>query len=152
MNVRYTATISFAAALFLSTNVIAKKVSIYRWVDENNVVHFSQNQPIGENYSQLTTITAYQKESKKIIAEDSDKKKEEKRVAEYEEEQQRIIAQNKETYAKNCQAARLNIKMLNSFNKILFTDPDGKNRVLSDEEKQEQLDLSKKHTELYCVK
>jgi hypothetical protein len=52
---------------------------------------------------------------------------------------------------KNCKAARLNIKTLNSFNKITILDTDGKNRTLTDKEKKAQVTLSNKHIDLYCV-
>ena len=45
---------------FFSTNVLAKDIPIYRWVDENNVVHFSQSQPKDDNYTELTTNSSYQ--------------------------------------------------------------------------------------------
>ncbi len=154
MNIRYSASLLLGTAVFLSTNVIAKEIAIYRWVDENNIVHFSQHQPMDENYSQLTTISSYKASSKKVVTEspgaaDSDEAKE--LAAKY-EEQQNIIAKNKETYAKNCNAAQLNVKMLNSFNRILYTDTDGESKVLSGEEKQEKLDVSKKQIALYCEK
>lgn len=157
MNIRYSASMLLAAAVFLSTNTIAKEIAIYRWVDENNIVHFSQNQPMGENYSQLTTISSYKASGRKAIteslnAESSTKIKEQELAVKLEEQQQKIIAKNKETYAKNCNAAQLNIKMLNSFNRILYTDTDGESKILSDEGKQEKLDISKKHIELYCEK
>jgi len=159
MNARYSALMLLGVAVFLSTNVIAQKIAIYRWVDENNIVHFSQNQPIGDNYSQLTTVSSYNASSRKVIAESSDaensaKAKEHEFAVKLEEEkeQQQIITKNKETYAKNCNAAQLNIKMLNSFNRVLYTDTNGENRVLSAEEKQEKLDISENHVELYCEK
>ncbi|OUR62601.1 hypothetical protein A9Q74_03995 [Colwellia sp. 39_35_sub15_T18] len=157
MNVRYSAPMLLGVAVFLSTNVIAQKIAIYRWVDENNIVHFSQNQPMGDNYSQLTTVSSYNPNSKKIIAESSNaensaKAEEHELAVKLEEEQQKTIAKNKDIYAKNCNAAQLNIKMLNSFNRILYTDTDGESKVLSTEEKQEKLDTSKKHIDLYCEK
>lgn len=152
MNIRHSASIFFLVAVTLSTNVIAKDIAIYRWVDENNVVHFSQHQPRDGNYSQLTTIASYNAKVKKP----SDQKKSMPSVGEqlerHEKEQAEITAKNKEITANNCKAAKLNMKMLNSFSQIMTTDADGKNRVLTDKEKKEQLELSKKHTDLYCKK
>ena len=31
----------------------AKSISVYKWIDENNVVHFSQRHPISDNYSEI---------------------------------------------------------------------------------------------------
>ncbi len=154
MNIRYSASLLLGTAVFLGTNVIAKEIAIYRWVDENNIVHFSQHQPMDENYSQLTTISSYKASSKKVAVDrpDAADSNEAKELAAKYEEQQNRIAKNKEVFAKNCNAAQLNVKMLNSFNKILYTDTDGESKVLSGEEKQEKLDISKKQIALYCEK
>ena len=42
--------------------------------------------------------------------------------------------------------------MLNSLSKVTILAPDGKNRVLTAKEKKAQLQLSKKHVNLYCKK
>lgn len=32
----------------------AAKLTVYRWVDKNNIVHFSQNQPDHDNYIEMS--------------------------------------------------------------------------------------------------
>jgi len=139
------------SAFFLN-NVLAKDVAIYRWVDENNVVHFSQNQPTSKGYSQLTTFSSYRANKPKNEMVNDEELEAEKLATEFDLKQKEIQIKNKEIFKKNCSAAKLNIKMLNSFKKVLYTDPDGKSRILTDKDKQEQLDLSEKHIELYCDK
>ena len=133
-----------------SSTVIAKDIAIYRWVDKNNVVHFSQNLPKDDNYTQLTTVSSFKALSKEERLALKEKDAAEKELA---EEKDQLVA-SEETFKRNCQAAKDNIKMLSSFNEVLITEEnsDGTttNRVLSDQEKQEQLELSKKHMELYC--
>ncbi|MCW8833393.1 MAG: DUF4124 domain-containing protein [Colwellia sp.] len=152
MNIRHSAPIFFLVAGILSTNVIAKNIAIYRWVDENNVVHFSQHQPRDDNYSQLTTIASYNAKEREQPEQKKAMPSVREQIARHEKEQAEINAKNKEITENNCKAAQLNMKMLNSFNQIMTTDADGKNRLLSDKEKKEQLELSKKHTDLYCKK
>ncbi len=133
-----------------SPTVTAKDIAIYRWVDKNNVVHFSQNLPKDDNYTQLTTVSSFKALSKKERQTLKERDAAEKILA---EEKEQLVA-NEETFKRNCQAAKDNIKMLSSFSEVLITEEnsDGTttNRVLSDQEKQEQLALSKKHMELYC--
>ena len=31
----------------------ASELMVYRWVDKNNVVHFSQHQPVGDEYTEF---------------------------------------------------------------------------------------------------
>ena len=73
-------------------------------------------------------------------------------LSKYEKDKAEVLAKNEEIADKNCQAAKLNEKMLNSFDKVMITDANGKNRALSDKEKKAQLALSKEHISLYCNK
>lgn len=149
MCIRNSAFIAIWFAAMLSTNAMAKDIAIYRWVDENNVVHFSQHQPHDTNYSQLSTFATYkakqQSEKKQLPSVDEQLTQNKNKQAEI-EEKNKVIAE------KNCQAAQLNIKMLNSYTKVTTVDPDGKNRVLTDKEKKAQTVLSNKHVDLYCKK
>jgi len=136
--------------------VYAKEIAIYRWVDKDNVVHFSQNLPQGEEYRELSTISSYKalsKAERKALAE---QEKSEQEGAAIEKKQDDITAKNKATFEKNCKAARLNIKMLNSLDDIHINveEDDGSvgSRPMTVAEKADQLTLSKKHEELYCTK
>lgn len=152
----FTATVLTSTLFLLSTvNVVsAKEIAIYRWVDKNNVVHFSQNLPKGDEYREFSTISSYKalsKAERKLIAEQSNA---EQKITDQEKQQDNVIAQNKATYKKNCKAARLNIKMLNSLNDVHINEEnsDGTigSRPLTAPEKANKLALSKKHEELYC--
>ena len=155
MNIRNSTSIALSIALcsavIFSTNVIAKDIAIYRWVDENNVVHFSQHQPQGENYSQLTTVSSYQAREKEL-EKDSTIPSVDEQLSQYEQEKAEVLAKNKEIADKNCKAAKLNEKMLNSFDKVMVTDSEGKSKALTNKEKKSQLTLSKKHINMYCEK
>ena len=149
MNIRNSAAIALWSAVIFSTNVMAKDIAIYRWVDENNVVHFSQHQPQNSNYSQLTTIASYRAREKELPKSVNTASVDEQ-LTKYERDKAEVLAKNKEIAEKNCKAAQLNVQTLNSFESIMSTDNDGKNRVLSNKEKKAQLALSKKHISIYC--
>ena len=153
-------TTALITAALLTSSVIncvnAKEIAIYRWVDKNNVVHFSQNLPQGDEYKELSTISSYKalsKAERKVIAEQDAV---DKKIEEQEKQQNDTVAKNKVTFEKNCKAAKLNIKMLTSLDDIHISEEkdDGTigNRPLSAAEKSEKLTLSKKHQELYCAK
>lgn len=156
--------LSFTTALLtgalLASSIIscayAKEIAIYRWVDKDNVVHFSQNLPQGEEYKELSTISSYKalsKAERKLIAE---QEATDQKVEAQEKQQDDTMAKNKATFDKNCKAARLNIKMLNSLDDIHISveEDDGSigSRPMTAEEKAKKLTLSKKHEELYCSK
>ena len=154
----FTATILTGALLTSAVVncVNAKEIAIYRWVDKNNIVHFSQNLPKGDEYREFSTISSYKalsKAERQLIAEQETAEQE---VAVQEKNQDNVIAQNKATYEKNCKAARLNIKMLNSLNEIHINEEksDGSigSRPLTAPEKADKLALSEKHENLYCNK
>ncbi|GAA6170628.1 hypothetical protein NBRC116592_02980 [Colwellia sp. KU-HH00111] len=151
MNFSYPAIIVLWSAVIFSINVIAKETAIYRWVDENNVVHFSQNLPKGTNYTELTTFSSFTSKGK-ALAETGKSANIDQQISQYEQEQAEVIAKNKEIADKNCKAAKYNVTTLDSFDEVMFTDADGKDRAMTAKEKKEKLALSKKHIELYCQK
>ncbi len=148
-----------AAALLTSSVVnfvIAKEIAIYRWVDKNNIVHFSENLPKDNQYKEFSTISSYKalsKAERKIIAEQD---KAEQKVEDQEKQQDEVMAKNKATFEKNCKAALLNIKMLSSLDEIHISEEksDGTigSRPLTPAEKEDKLALSKTHEGLYCNK
>lgn len=150
MDIRRSAFILVSVAVIFSTNTIAQDVAIYRWVDENNVVHFSQHQPKDDNYSQLTTVASYRAKSTLSPKTSEATSSVDEQITKYEKEQAEINAKNEKIVESNCKAAKLNLQMLNSFNQVMTTDSEGKNRALTDKEKKAQVELSKKHVELYC--
>lgn len=151
MNIRHSISIVLLSVVLFSTNAIAKDIAIYRWIDENNVVHFSQHQPKNANFSQLTTFSSY-KAKKTALPQKDNLPSVDEQLSKYEKDKAEVLAKNEEIAEKNCSAAKLNIKTLNSFDNVMFTDLEGKSRTLSDKEKKAQLTLSKKHIKMYCAK
>lgn len=150
MNLRYSAAITLWSAVIFSTNIIAKEIAIYRWVDENNVVHFSQHQPEGTDYSQLTTVSSF-KAKQKTLPEQAKLPSIDEQLSKFEQEQAEVAAKNKAIAEKNCKAAKINVETLDSFDKVTFIDENGKERTMTQKEKKEKLVLSKKHIERYCT-
>jgi hypothetical protein len=152
MCIRNLAFVAIYSAVMFSNSAIAKDIAIYRWIDENNVVHFSQHTPQKNNYSQLTTFASYKATQQSSVNLANKKTLVDEQLTQYETTQAEILEKNKVIAEKNCKAAKLNIKMLNSFNKITILDSDGKNRVLTNKQKKAQVTLSNKHIYLYCNK
>jgi len=115
---------------------IADNVTVYRWVDKNNVVHFSQHQPTHNNYTELT-LSNVVKVKKKI------------------EEKAQIKSENQTALnitgsTERCEEAKANVRTLEAYDKIQYTDAQGQVQVLSPLEKQQQLEINKKQIEVYC--
>lgn len=133
---------------------MANDISIYRWVDENNIVHFSQQPPKSTNYSQLTTLDSYKakQQSKTNKPSNKDFSSVDEQLKQHDKKQAEILAKNKVIVENNCKAAQLNLKMLNSTKKITTLDSNGRNHVLTDKERDSQITLAQKHIDIYCVK
>ncbi len=127
--------------IVMSAPTLAAEITVYRWVDEKNVVHFSQHQPSHDNYTELTMVEALKASAKKVAADP------------VEEPKQIAVAQSstvKERFKQKCEEAQANVKTLKAFDNIQTTDADGTTRMLSKEEKKQQLTLSNKQVEVYC--
>jgi len=139
----------FLITIIFSISTIANDITVYRWLDDNNVMHFSQHQPQEGKFSQLTTIASYKAKQQSLT------NKTTYSVDNKEEEAQKVqtdtMAKNKEIFANNCKAAQFNIKMLNSLNQILITDANGNNHTLTDEEKKDKLESSQKQVKTFCL-
>jgi len=126
--------------LAYSGSITAAEITVYRWVDKNNVVHFSQHQPAHGNYTEITMTEAYRPPREATIAKD---------------ETTRFLEQASTdglsaASLEKCNEAKANVRTLSDFEKIQYTDSDGITKVLNAEEKRQQLEISKKQVEVYC--
>lgn len=120
----------------ISSNVFAASIKVYRWVDENNVVHFSQHQPAHDNYTELTM-------SETFVPKNNDTGK----LQNASEQQVQDISAD---FQEKCAIAQANIETLTKHDKVQFTDKDGQTKVLNQKEKALQLANSEKQAEVYC--
>ncbi len=142
----------YAMTLFIfTTNTLAADIVVYRWVDDKNIVHFSQHQPKHDNYTELTMSEAFKASAKK-----NDRTRIEKELEDSLSVQNinDDLASNEESLLDDvkdkCAAAKLNLKTLNTFDKIQYTDENGEVKVLSNTQKNKQQALSEKQIEVYC--
>jgi hypothetical protein len=118
----------------------ASELMVYRWVDKNNVVHFSQHQPVGDEYTEFLVSN-----QSKIISRADD-------VSDVPIPDKDISSEkNKMDMSEQCKEAKDNISMLMAFDKVQFIDDMGTKQILTKHDKKLQLDLNKKRTEIYCT-
>ncbi len=121
--------------LCVSTMSVADNFTVYRWVDKNNVVHFSQNQPSHDNYTELTLSNLEKKPATTAKVNTASEQKTEVQQLDLN---------------KKCQEAQTNLRTLQAFDNIQYTDASGATKVLSDQEKSQQLAINEKYVEVYC--
>lgn len=114
---------------------MAENVIVYRWVDSNNVVHFSQHQPKHDNYTEISmSNTVKAKTDEKA---DSTDEKPEAPI-------EIAATPNK------CEEAKANVETLKGFDKIQYTNAKGELQVLTAQEKVQQLAINEKQVEVFC--
>jgi len=131
-----------SALLLLFTVGATENVTVYRWVDKNNVVHFSQHQPAHNEYTELSVVTKTSKTNQGSEEETNNDETASFEVADASNDENANNAQ--------CNEARENVRILETFEKVQFTGTDGEVRMLSAKEKEQQLAVSKKQVEVYC--
>lgn len=117
----------------------AKEVTVYRWVDENNVVHYGQHEPLEDDFSEIIVETTYSPVQAPLKENVSSEAKEK-------------LLNNQVARASNikCKNAEANLRTLNDFAKIEVTEKSGKSRLLSDVERIQRINQSEKEVEAYC--
>lgn len=122
----------------------AAKLTVYRWVDKNNIVHFSQNQPDHDNYIEMSMTN--NKSLSTVVKKKSPEDAASNNQFNADTSKQRAVDNSM------CIAARENIKTLQNFDKIQYKDAEDNMKVLTSLEKKQQLAMNKKQAEVYCQK
>ena len=138
----------FSMILVYSDVFAAEQITIYRWIDKEDVVHFSQNQPEHDDYIEVS-MANNQKSSATI---EKDKTANSEQVSDNsllsaEENNEAIDSMNQH----KCITAKDNLSTLQNFDKIQYKDEQGNVKVLGALEKQQQLEMNKKQVEVYCT-
>lgn len=120
----------------LFSPLVWAEITIYRWVDERNIIHFSQHQPSVPYFEELT-IKEYQKNKRVSPLE---LKSTEITPAEELDEKTRL----------RCNNSRSKLNTLLNFDKIQVTNEQGETNILTAKEKNEQVALARKEIEIYC--
>lgn len=125
----------------------AEQLTVYRWVDKENVVHFSQHQPDHDDYIEISM--ANNKKSSARIDKASAPKS-------YKISNNNFSDGNKtdldnELNDGKCVTARENINTLQNFDNIQYKDEKGNVKILTALDKEQQLEMNNKQAEVYCT-
>lgn len=135
--------------IFYSAQTLSSELTVYRWIDENNVVHFSQHQPVGDEYTQF-----FVSNQSKIISRADPIKQDVTSTSESESESDKQSEQpltSTLNVSSKCKEAKDNINTLMTFDKVQYINESGQKQVLTKQEIQNQLAINKKRTEVYCT-
>jgi len=131
---------------FSICTVMAQETVVYRWVDENNVVHFSHKYPTDKEYAEIKVQTSYAPSQEQVVKQVTA----ENEATEDLDKSSDLSQYSQEEIDNRCNSAKTNLKVLNSFDRVLVKNDQGEEQALSEEEKAKQVELSKKYIDIYC--
>ncbi|AOS96904.1 hypothetical protein AUP74_01456 [Microbulbifer aggregans] len=149
-----TALAMFATVTTLTLALAAQADGIYRWVDENGVVHFGSQppqsekqvevvrKPKSERYRQWESeqmATQASVEGEAETAEKAADKPAEAAPNNQDAEVKQLTKAEMAVRAQRCRLARTNLESLTSHNRVREIGTDGKQRVLPEEERQARI-------------
>lgn len=128
--------------------------AVYKWVDENGTVHYSQVPPQSGPVEELNPTTGQPRIESGSLTERLKRQQEQREAA---QEEQRQAAQEARTEAdeqaarrRNCATARSNLSTLEAGGRFRYADADGNLRYLTDDERQERMAEARKQIEYFC--
>ena len=135
--------------VFLSDIAIAKiqKIKVYRWIDDNGVVTFSEYRPKNSDYVELEVEGDRVRTTARKAGNDT-----------VEGENLGInvgggsgaVEELNSQAEQYCSKAKHNIKVLESFKNVRVLDDKGNPKVLTKEDVAEQRSLANRQIELFC--
>ncbi|GHG02364.1 DUF4124 domain-containing protein [Thalassotalea marina] len=140
-------TIASLLTIYFVTSAVAQNVTVYRWVDKNNVVHFSQHQPNHNDYTELS-LSVFNKTNTKLPKDD----KSPAASGNSKGTQGNVNTNSTKVDAtkSKCDEAKANVATLKNHDNIQYTDENGQVQVLTELEKKQQLAINEKQVEVYC--
>lgn len=134
--------------LIFTTSVLAQNVPVYKWVDDQGVVHFSHSYPSNKDASLVEVRVDY---TPSEIIEDRKAAELAKNEAEISEQMEaKQTEENLKLMADNCKSAQANKKVLTNFEKVMVKNEDGSETLLTGESLAAQIEITDKHIDVYC--
>lgn len=140
------------AALLLMAPVESSVARLYKWVDENGSVTYSERKPPDQQAEEIKVraapVTPEQAQERlESLKEKADLQQKDRDFAKTAtSENQREV----DAFKKNCEIARQNRRVLENSARVQAKDSEGNNYFLDSREIQAKLEQSNKQIELYC--
>jgi len=136
---------SISLIFMFNLQVVADDVVVYRWVDKNNIVHFSQNQPPTGDYTEIIMANSSRPNKKTSTTTHA-------LLPIQKEKSINQISDNDTTNAsEQCKEARKNLTTLTEFERIRFIDSNGETQILNKEAQKEQIAINEQLIATYCI-
>lgn len=141
------------AACMMAIPVLATAQSVYKWTDENGVIHFGDRQPIGKQSESISIRTGKSSGSGSSGSMSPQQRVQQMNEQEAENDQGRKVSAAEEARQKqraaNCRTARNNLSLIRSGSRIKIEE-NGEERFLTPEEIAEKRVQFEEIAELNC--
>lgn len=134
--------LSLSLASLLFTSMISQAATYYRWVDDNKVTHYTTDVPEGREYEVVKTIGG---KGISPQSSSSSSSKQESTAANSSSSQTAIKKDNT-----ICEQAKANLKMMQEHSRIRQKDEYGNEIILSEEQKEKEIQRAKEAVKTYC--
>lgn len=141
-----------AAALLVMAPIESSSARLYKWVDENGNVTYSERKPPDQQAEEIKVRVAPVSPSRASEQLDSmtDKADTQQKDRDFARTAAGETEKEVEVFKKNCEIARQNRRVLENSSRIQSKDGQGNNYFLDAKEIQAKLEQSNKQIELYC--
>lgn len=128
------------------------QAKLYKWVDENGNVTYSERKPPDRSVTEVKVRTApvTPAQSREQLDGLKDKVETGQKDREYAKSAEAEDQAHAEQFKKNCEIARQNKRILENTSRIQDKDKDGNTYFLDQDQISAKLEQSKKQIELYC--
>ena len=128
------------------------QAKLYKWVDENGNVTYSQQKP-PDAKAQTIDVRGYESPAPapdSTVDELKDREQTQRKDREFAESENAAQQDRAERMKKNCEIARQNVRILKNASRIKDTNESGEVYYLDDQQKQSRLQEAEQHVKDYC--
>lgn len=141
--------------LFIFSMLLAAKAGfadVYKWTDDKGTVHYTQHKPL-DNEAELVddVLPSSVAHDKADYIDEINRRGKERQIRRGQQrEKDKGQGLNDDFNAKQCNAAKKNLQLLHSGDRVTYVGVDGNDIDIADDEKESRIAEANKQIQFYC--
>lgn len=123
--------------------------SVYKWTDEEGVVHYGDKKPANTETKEMK-VRVGRGTPAPSATNDNDNDSEKNESLKEANNEKQLTAEQKKAQDEACKAAKQNLQMMNTYARVRVKDKNGEYRYLSPEEKSKKMAQAQKYVDEKC--